>query len=102
MREKIGKNAGFSNYRDYAFKARARFDYSAADCERFHEAIEREVMPALRELQQERRELLGLKKLRPWDLAVDPLNLPALRPFEQVGTMVVVDADALFLQHGVP
>src|SRR5437660_8817902 len=54
----------------------------------FHEAIEREVMPALRELQAERRRQLKLDKLRPWDLAVDPLNRPPLRPFEQVGQMV--------------
>jgi oligoendopeptidase F len=32
LREQIAKNAGFSNYRDYAFKARGRFDYTAEDC----------------------------------------------------------------------
>jgi oligoendopeptidase F len=88
LREQIAKNAGFSNYRDYTFRARARFDYTAEDCFAFHSAIESEIMPALRELQQERRKLLGLEKLRPWDLAVDPLNLPPLRPFEQVDVMV--------------
>ena len=31
LREKIAKNAGFSNYRDYAFKARGRFDYGPDD-----------------------------------------------------------------------
>jgi oligoendopeptidase F len=88
IRESIAKNAGFTNYRDYAFKARARFDYTAEDCRAFHDAIEREVMPMLRELQAERRQHLGLSSLRPWDLSVDPLNLPALRPFEQVDEMV--------------
>ncbi len=88
LREQIARNAGFSNYRDYAFKARARFDYTADDCYKFHEAIEKEVMPLLRDLQKERRQQLQLPALRPWDLAVDPLNLPALRPFEQVDTMV--------------
>jgi oligoendopeptidase F len=88
LREQIARNAGFGNYRDYAFKARARFDYTPEDCIRFHEAIEKEVMPMLRELQAERRQQLGLAALRPWDLSVDPLNLPPLRPFEQVGTMV--------------
>jgi oligoendopeptidase F len=88
LREQIARNAGFGNYRDYAFKARARFDYTADDCHCFHDAIEKEVMPFVRELQQERREQLRLTALRPWDLAVDPLNLPPLRPFEQVGTMV--------------
>src|SRR5688500_13607483 len=88
LREQIAKNAGFSNYRDYAFRARARFDYTAKDCYDFHNAIEREVMPLLSKLQQERRELLKLPSLRPWDLAVDPENQPPLRPFDQVDTMV--------------
>lgn len=88
LREQIAKNAGFPNYRDYAFRARARFDYTPEDCFKFHDAIEREVMPLLRELQEERRELLGLERLKPWDLAVDPRNLPPLHPFDQVGAMV--------------
>src|SRR4029079_14674100 len=88
IREQIAQNAGFSNYRDYAFKARGRFDYTAEDCFAFHDAIEKEVMPLLRDLQKERRKQLNLPALRPWDLWVDPLNLPPLRPFEQVETMV--------------
>ncbi len=88
IREQIAKNAGFSNYRDYAFRARGRFDYTPEDCFQFHDAIEKEVMPLLRKLQRERREQLKLPTLRPWDLSVDPLNLPALRPFEKVEVMV--------------
>lgn len=88
LREQIARNAGFTNYRDYAFRALNRFDYTAKDCFAFHEAIEREIMPALRELQEDRRAKLKLERLRPWDLSVDPLNLPPLRPFEQVDTMV--------------
>jgi oligoendopeptidase F len=88
LREQIAKNAGFSNYRDYAFRARARFDYTPQDCYNFHDAIEREVMPLLRKLHGERKDLLKVPTLRPWDLAVDPQNLPPLRPFEQVETML--------------
>ncbi len=88
LREQIARNAGFANYRDYAFRARCRFDYTAEDCLRFHDAIEREVLPVLRDLQAERRRQLKLDRLRPWDLAVDPLNRPALRPFEQAAKMV--------------
>lgn len=88
LREQIARNAGFSNYRDYAFRARARFDYSARDCADFHDAIEREVMPLVRKLQVERQEMLDLPALRPWDLAVDPQSLPPLRPFDEVETMV--------------
>ena len=88
LREQIAANAGFKNYLEYAFRARGRFDYTPADCRRFHDAIETDVMPLLRELQAERQGHLQLPALRPWDLAVDPLNRPALRPFEQVDQMV--------------
>jgi len=88
LREQIARNAGFSNYRDYSFRARGRFDYTAEDCLRFHGAIEKQVMPLLGDLQRERREQLKVPSLRPWDLSVDPLNLPPLRPFEQVEMMV--------------
>src|SRR5437773_3487742 len=88
LRQQIANNVGCGNYREYAFRARCRFDYTPEDCLKFHEAIEREVMPAWRELQTERRRQLKLDKLRPWDLAVDPLNRPPLRPFEQVHKLV--------------
>ncbi len=88
LREQIARNAGFKNYVDYAFRSRRRFDYTPADCLRFHEAIEQQLMPVLRELQAERRAQLGLKSLRPWDLAVDPTSRPPLRPFEKVEDMV--------------
>lgn len=88
LRHQIARNAGFENYRDYAFKARGRFDYTPADCEAFHRAIELEIVPVLRELQAERRRQLGLDRLRPWDLGVDPHGRPPLRPFEQVDRLV--------------
>ena len=89
LRGDLARNAGFANYRDYAFKARGRFDYTPEDCFAFHDAIEKEVMPLQRELQAHRREQLKLHALRPWDLSVDPLNRPALKPFEQVPQMVL-------------
>jgi oligoendopeptidase F len=88
LRGRIAQNAGFSNYRDYAFKLRGRFDYTPDDCFAFHDAIEKEVMPLQRQLQAVRREQLKLTALRPWDLSVDPLNRPPLRPFEKVDDMV--------------
>jgi oligoendopeptidase F len=93
LRERTARNAGFKNYRDYAFRRLGRFDYTPEDCTRFHDAVAREVMPAVRELHAARRRQLGLDKLhpghlRPWDLAVDPQNRPALKPFGQVGEMV--------------
>ncbi|MGH7993537.1 MAG: M3 family oligoendopeptidase [Limisphaerales bacterium] len=88
LRQQIAHNADFKNYRDYAFRRLGRFDYTPEDCGKFHNAVERHVMPVMRELQAERRTQLKLEKLRPWDLAVDPLNRPPLKPFVQVDEMV--------------
>jgi oligoendopeptidase F len=88
LREQMAKNAGFDNYRDYAFRKLGRFDYTPADCEQFHAAVESEIMPVVRELQAERERQLKVDTLRPWDLGVDPLGRAPLRPFEQVAEMV--------------
>jgi oligoendopeptidase F len=88
LRQQIAENAGFENYRDYSFRKLGRFDYTPEDCTRFHEAVEAEVVPVMCQLQEDRRRQLGLEMLRPWDLAVDPLKRPPLRPFEQVSEMV--------------
>ncbi len=89
IREQMAKNAGFENYRDYTFRRMGRFDYTPEDCFKFHDAIEKEVVPVIRQLQAERKQQLGLSQLRPWDLSVDPLNLPALKPFQKVDQMVL-------------
>lgn len=88
LRQQIATNAGFKNYRDYAFRRMGRFDYTPQHCFDFHAAVASEVVPAVRELQAERRKQLDLEKLRPWDLSVDTLNRPALKPFEKVEEMV--------------
>ena len=88
LRSRIATNAGFSNYRDYMFRAKGRFDYTPADCERFHDAVEKEVTPLLRALQAERKQKLGVASVRPWDLSVDPLNRAPLKPFTAVEEMV--------------
>jgi oligoendopeptidase F len=88
LRTQIAKNAGFDNYRDYVFRQKCRFDYTAENCFQFHEAVAKEIMPAVREIQNERQRQLKLEKLRPWDLAVDPQNRASLKPFAEAGEMV--------------
>ncbi|HEY4414756.1 MAG TPA: M3 family oligoendopeptidase [Verrucomicrobiae bacterium] len=88
LRTQIARNAGFKNYRDYIFHLKSRFDYTPQDCEQFHDAIAHEIVPAVREIQNDRKRRLQLEKLRPWDLAVDPQNRPPLKPFSNVGEMV--------------
>jgi len=88
LRTQIAQNAGFDNYRDYAFRQKGRFDYGPADCLRFHQSIEAEIMPVVCEIQVARKRELELDTLRPWDLAVDPENRAPLKPFSDVGEMV--------------
>jgi len=90
LRQRAARNAGFANYRDYVFPAKFRFDYTPADCERFHEAVERTVAPAVERLLEVRRARLGLDRLRPWDLSVDPYRAGPLRPFETAEEFVTV------------
>lgn len=82
VRHALALEAGFPSYRDYAFAAKYRFDYSPADCIRFHAAIERVVLPAIRRLHDDRRRRLGVETLRPWDLQVHPNRTTRLVPFE--------------------
>jgi len=88
LRSQIAENAGFGNYRDYAFRRLGRFDYTPEDCVKFHDAVETAIVPIARELQAQRRAQLKLETLRPWDLSVDPLNRPPLKPFVQIEEMV--------------
>ena len=88
LRTQIAQNAGFANYRDYAFRRMGRFDYTPDDCAKFHDAVAQEIMPAVREMHAERRRQLKLDTLKPWDMGVDPLNRAPLKPFAEVGEMV--------------
>jgi oligoendopeptidase F len=81
VRHALAREAGFASYRDYAFVAKYRFDYSPADCVRFHEAVEHAVLPAIRRLQDDRQRRLGVDTLRPWDLQVRPGRPTRLVPF---------------------
>jgi oligoendopeptidase F len=88
LRMRAARNAGFPNFRDYIFPAKFRFDYTPADCERLHEAVEQTVSPAVERIMAARRERLGLDVLRPWDLAVDPYREKPLRPFSDASELV--------------
>jgi len=83
MRARMAKNAGETDFRAYAFKSKQRFDYTPEDCVKFGDAVEKCVVPLVRKLAAKRKARLGVDVLRPWDLAVDPDNRAALRPFDQ-------------------
>ncbi|MEZ4903927.1 MAG: M3 family oligoendopeptidase [Spirosomataceae bacterium] len=81
LRHQTALNAGFVNFRDYMFAALGRFDYTPQDCFDFHESVAEAVVPLLNDMAQARKDALRLEALRPWDLKVDPQNLPPLKPF---------------------
>ena len=82
LRDQVGKNAGFANYRDYMFKAMGRFDYSPQDCFNFHAAVASETVPLLENFSEERKNKLKIDQLRPWDKAVDVEGRPPLKAFD--------------------
>lgn len=82
LRHQVALNAGFKNYRDYMFASMGRFDYQPKDCFEFHNAIAQEVVPMTNSFDKERKELLGVENLKPWDTSVDPTGKEALKPFE--------------------
>jgi oligoendopeptidase F len=81
LRNQTAINAGFANFRDYMFAALGRFDYTPQDCFNFHESVAEAVVPMLNDMANERKQVLQLDTLRPWDLKVDPENRPPLKPF---------------------
>ena len=87
-RHQIALNAGFDNYRDYAFKALERFDYTPEDCFDFHESIRSEILPILNTIYQTRKESLQLDSLRPYDLNIDTQGREVLRPFKNSNELV--------------
>lgn len=81
LRQEVAREAGFDGYVEYAYASRERFDYGPEQAEAFQDAVEAEVVPLARALQQQRRVAMDLERLRPWDLSVDPRGRPPLRPF---------------------
>ena len=95
LRKQIAKNSHCKDYIDYIFLAKHRFDYSPADCEAFHESIEKFVLPLQKEIYKKRAQKMGLDRLRPWDLNVDPLNRAPLKPYTS-GDELIDKVDQIF------
>ena len=81
LRQKIAKNAGYNNYRDYMFSAMGRFDYKPEDCFDFHNAISKKIVPIITSFEKKRKKELNYVNYRPWDTAVDVDGLKPLKPF---------------------
>lgn len=104
LRQQVAANAGLPDFRAYQWKALGRYDYTPEDCFLFHEGIEQEVVPLARELRARRRQRLGVDRLRPWDLDVDP-DGPPLEPFhsadelEETGSRIFHQIDPVLGGH---
>ncbi len=88
LRHQMAQNADYDNYRDYKFDALERFDYEVEDCFDFHASVKNQILPLVDQLLQKRRAELGVERLRPWDLSVDPTGQPPLRPFDDTSTLI--------------
>jgi oligoendopeptidase F len=81
LRQRVAANADLQSYRTYRWKELLRFDYTPQDCYKFHNAIAEVIVPVASSIYERRRQRLGVSSLRPWDLEVDQLGKPPLKPF---------------------
>ncbi len=88
VRGKMAANLGLPDYRAYRWKQLLRHDFTPQDCYHFHRSIANVAVPAAWRIDEKRRRQLGLDSLRPWDLEVDPLDRPPLRPFKTIDELV--------------
>ncbi|NUM43353.1 MAG: M3 family oligoendopeptidase [Anaerolineales bacterium] len=102
LRVQMAQNAGFPEYRAYRWQQLHRFDYTPADNETFHRAIEEKVVPVATRIYEKRARALGVDTLRPWDLDLEhgvyPFQFPSLVPFTDVAAL---DAQCAVIFHKV-
>lgn len=95
LRHQMALNAGFDNFIDFQFRRLGRFDYTPADCEQFHSAVEKVIRPIRTKILERRKRQMGLQELSPWDLQVDAEGRAPLRPFDS-SEALVSGADEIF------
>ncbi len=81
--------AGQPDYRAFRWQQQLRFDYTPADCQTFHQAIEAVAVPAATRIYEKYRQAMGVDRLRPWDLDLDlyPLHLPARQAYRTLAEL---------------
>ncbi|MGD2147708.1 MAG: M3 family oligoendopeptidase [Anaerolineae bacterium] len=87
LRHQMALNAGCPDYRTFRWQRLHRFDYTPQDGACFRQSIERVAVPAACRIHERHRRCLGVPVLRPWDLEVDPLGRPPLKPFQDTGEL---------------
>lgn len=102
LRDRIAKNAGLPDYRAYIWKDYQRFDYTPEQCMAFADAIEKTCVPLVQEINRKRRLDMQLETLRPWDMDVDELGRPPLRPFDRDDTTSLVSKSRAIFERLSP
>jgi len=92
LRNTMAHNAGFQSFTEYQFKSYQRFDYSPSDCKKYHETVEKLIVPLNGKILNKRKEQMKLKTLRPWDTAVDALGQKPLAPFKDAKDLIKATA----------
>lgn len=92
IRQQMAKNAGVSNFLEYTWKNYGRLDYTPADVQQFHKAIEQVVVPAVERLNKKKAQQLGLDVLKQWDTEAKDPNAPELKPFTKGEELADVSA----------
>ena len=88
LRKQKAANAGFDSYREFRFREMGRFDYGAADCAAFHQAIEEAIVPVTNNILEKIKDGRGLDEIRPWDwlpergVAIQAEDMPPLKPYK--------------------
>jgi oligoendopeptidase F len=93
LRHQVATNAGLPDFRAYAFQEMGRFEYTPEDCYTFHEAIAEAVVPAASRIYRRRQAALGLERLRPWDVDVEPGAAPPLKPYRGQDELIQYSRD---------
>ena len=84
VRKKMASNAGFEDYRSYAWQQRLRLDYTPKDSQQFVDAVKDVAVPAATRIYQRYQDRLGIDQVRPWDLLDNQttLGIPAIQAFK--------------------
>ncbi|MEY3197568.1 MAG: hypothetical protein RL023_81 [Candidatus Parcubacteria bacterium] len=81
VRHQIAVNAGFEHYTAYIYPAKGRFDYGQQEVFAFHDGVEKVITPLCKRFLEQRKTVLHLDELKPYDLAVDIYGRDALQAF---------------------
>ena len=95
LRHKVAINAGYENFRDYQHDNLHRFDYTPADAEAFHDAVETCVKPLALSIHKKHCEKIGLdlSDYRPWDGSGEPEGQTPLKPFDGAEELTAIAID---------